>query len=295
MKSTLASLKTAKPDSSVCFGAILFILANLTHDAQAVTLTVSQVYDENVYATNSIDSQAPNNAMSSGDFAPLVSTAYTAGTGGVINFDRPNGGNNDDDNNPSSEAMVISYGTGKSFNITSSANYDIHNFSSLTAISGYDNSIDTAPNPDTADLTHKGIALTANNVYNWTLSFGAITGGSSGEAITTVGFTLLSRDSIQQNVTIDWFLNGALISSATQNDHITTGKTVDDTFFSYVAPTGSYISAFKITFGAPNPTPTGDLRLGIDDLGFITSIVPEPSRALLMSMALTGCLLRRRR
>ncbi|MEZ0387953.1 MAG: PEP-CTERM sorting domain-containing protein [Verrucomicrobium sp.] len=271
-------------------GALLLALASFAGNAEAVTLAVSGGYDENAFATNSVDSQAPGNALSSASFGTAVSSAFTSGMGGVINFDRPNGNNNDDDNNPATETMIISYGSGKSFNIKSSAAYDIHNFSSLKAISGYDNSLDV-PGGNTPDLTHKGIALTSASVYTWTLDFGAITGGIPGEAITTAGFTLLSRDLIQQDVTIDWFLNGSSISSAAQTDNIKIGQIVDDTFFSYSAPTNSYISGVKITFGGT----TGDLRLGIDDLGFITSAVPEPSRVLLLSLALTGCVLRRRR
>jgi hypothetical protein len=290
MTATLTFLKALKPDRSLLSGAILLAFASLACNAEAVTLAVSGGYDENAFATNSVDSQAPGNAMSSASFGTAVSSAFTAGRGGVINFDRPNGGNSDDDNNPASETMIISYGSGKSFNITSNAAYDIHNFSSLTAISGFDNSLDV-PGGNTPDLTHKGIALTSTSVYSWTLDFGAITGGIPGEAITTAGFTLLSRNLIQQDVTIDWLLNGSPISAAAQTDNIAIGKAVDDTFFSYTAPANSYISGVRVTFGGS----TGDLRLGIDDLGFITSAVPEPSRVLLLSLALTGCVLRRRR
>jgi len=289
MKSTLTFIKT-KSDRSLFLGAVLLGLATLPYSAEAVTLAVSGVYNENVFATNTIDSQAPGNAMSSGSFSTAVASAFTSNTGGVITFDRPNGGNSDDDGNPASETMIISYGSGKSFNVTSSAAYDLHNFSSLTAISGFDNSPDPN-NGNSPDLTHKGFALSNAAQYNWTLNFGAITGGSLGEAITTAGFTLLSRNGISQNVTIDWFINGSLTPSATQTDSIAINAAADDTFFSYAAPTGSYISGVRVTLGGTS----GDLRLGMDDLGFITSIVPEPSRALLVCMALGACLLRRRR
>lgn len=269
-------LTFSKSKQSLFLVAILGLLGTLVQHSQAVTLAVSGVYDENAVATNSIDSQALGNAMSSTIFAGEVSAAYAAGNGGVINFDIAT----DDKNNPASEAMIVNYGAGKSFNITSSSSYDIHVFGTLAAISGNSNG-------------SRGMASASVNITDWTLNFGGVTGGSPGEAITTVGFTLLSRTGFSQGVIVNWFIDGSLTPYSAQTDHIADGGGVDDTFFSFVAPDDSYISGLQIILGGADGI--NDRRLGIDDIGFTTSIVPELSRALLLLLGgIPLCMLRRK-
>jgi len=282
MKSTLpfssSSNSLLRP---VLFGALLCTCLGLADDAKAVSLAVSQVYDENTFSTNTVDSQAPGNSLTLAAFSTAVSTAFTNGSGGIINFDIP--GNTQDV--IQSTALEISYGLGKQFNITSNATYNIHQFSSLTAISG-----------SAAHNNGKGIAAssTFTNIQDWSFDIGDISGGLPNEAITTLGFTLLSRNGFSQNVNVRWFIDGSASSVLTQTDGIASGGGADDTFFSYTAPTNSYISGFSVSFlGA---TGSVDRRYGIDDIGFITSsIVPEPSRSVFFCVALTGCFIRRRR
>ncbi|WP_198141285.1 PEP-CTERM sorting domain-containing protein [Verrucomicrobium spinosum] len=270
----------------------------------AVTLSVSSTYDENTRAANTIDGEAPGNSIALGTFKTAVGAAHAAGTGGVINFDMPNGSNadakgNSDTNNSGSKTLIsVGYGGTKSFAINTSLAYDMHVFTSLAAVSGNSG----------ASGTSKGIAIASGMPDNsavassWTLNFGEITGGLPGEAITSMGFVLLSRDFAGTTgdlpVTVEWFLNGGTTASYSVTDQVKDEKWVDgvttgdDTFFSYSAPVGSYISGFKMTYGGTIDT---DRRLGIDDIGFTTSVVPEPSRALLVAVAMTGLMLRRRR
>lgn len=282
----------------------LAVLCSGTDLSAAVTLSASGTYDENTRALNTIDGEAPGNSIALGTFKTAVGTAFAAGAGGVINFDMPNGSNadakgNSDTNNAGSKTLMnVGYGGTKSFAINTSLAYDMHVFTSLAAVSG---------NSGT-NGTSKGIAIASGMPDNsavassWTLNFGGITGGSAGEAITSMGFVLLSRDFAGTNsdlpVTVDWYLNGGSTSSYSVTDQIKDEKWVDgvstgdDTFFSYSAPVGSYISGFKVTYGGTIDT---DRRLGIDDIGFTTSVVPEPSRMLLLAVAMTGAMFRRRR
>jgi hypothetical protein len=278
MKFTLISLKAPGPGRTCCLVALLLALVNVPQSAEGVTLAVSQVLDENVNQGNVIDSQAPGNAISSTLFAAAVSSAFTAGTGGVINFDTAG----DTANVPYSDPLSISYGSGKSFNITSSSSYNVHQFFSLTSISG---------NGTTGG--NKGIASAVTNITDWTLSFDAITGGSPLEAITTAGFALLSRNGFSQDVIVNWFVDGGVAPYLAQEDNIGSGGGADDTFFSFTAPTGGSITGVQVIFGGA--TGSNDRRLGIDDFAFTTSNVPEPSRVILLGMALVGGVLRRRR
>ncbi|TLD70692.1 hypothetical protein FEM03_10285 [Phragmitibacter flavus] len=303
MNTTLSSYKTHEFGRANILGAIFIGILHFGPNTEAaVTLSVSGIYDENTRAANTIDAEAPGNSVTLAAHTAVVNAAFNLGTGGVINFDQPNGVNadakgNSDTNNAGSKTLInVNYGSGKSFAINTSLEFDMHVFTSLAAISG---------NPGSGGNS-KGIAMAGGLGHDlkpgWSLAFGPISGGDPGEAITTMSFALLSRDFTgardPMQVTVEWFLNGSATPSFTQTDMIDDtrytagGATGDDTFFSYTAPIGTYISGFSTIYGG---TVNTDRRLGIDDIGFTTSIVPEPSRALFMGMAFVGCLMSRRR
>jgi len=280
MKITHASFRSASPGKWHFFGMTLLALASMAGSAQAVTLTVTGVYDENVNQTNFVDNQAPGNAMSSSAFATAVGAAFTAGRGGVITFDTSGNTNA----TVYSETMDVNFGTGKHLIVSSNQPYNFRQFMSIFSISGN----------GTADGS-KGLAAadTVSNATEMALSFAQITGGLPGEVVTTAGFTLLSRNDFSQGVSIEWFINGLPAAYSTQTDTIGMGAGVDDTFFSFTAPASSYITGVRIVYGGA--APGLDRRLGIDDLGFITATVPEPGRAVFLCMALVGGMMRRRR
>jgi len=263
-----------------------FACASTDAGLRAATLTLSQGYDENTNQPNAVDTQAAGNSLTLTSFSTLVSSAFTAGTGGVINFDTPNGGTG---NVNSQSSNTVNFGP-KSFSFTSastggttpSSNVNVASFGSLTPISG-------------SSADSKGLITTNGTAESWTLNFNSLTGGAVNEAITTMGFTLLSRSGAGQTVQVDWLLNGSSTAAKTQTEAISSTQAGDDTFFSYVAPTGSTITGLRFTFDTLNALTNPDVRLAIDDLAFITSIVPEPSRMAFLGLGIFALFGRRQR
>lgn len=233
------------------------------------TVTTVGTYDENSVQANTVDRNANGDTINSttsatdvAKFTTTVNAAFTNNRGGVINFDNANGGAITTDTATQTEghSFTASYGTAqtKSLSITpttsSSVGYFFHASSSnVTTISG-------------------GYELFAGQpTGNETLTFGPITGGATGEKVTQVGFTLLGRansanDPITPSVRAT-FSDGTT-STLNSTSYTNANPTTKDTFYSFVAPLGASISSVNIIF-ANNAS--GDNRLGIDDLGFITT------------------------
>lgn len=253
-----------------------FLSASLSVSTHAaISVGVVGVYDE-ATTTNSVDRNASGNSLASGNpndiagFTDLVATAFANNTGGVIHFDGGTGNNQNQ--------LDVTYGGGKTFAITtngnnSNNNFNIGPFSSMSEISGANGLLPSS---------------TATNIFRFT--FGTI---STGETISSAGFTLLSRDSFAQGVLVEWFLNGSTtVVAASQPIAMAGAQGTDDTFFSYTAPEGSRISSFRISYDTGGAYGS-DERLAIDDLSFIT--IPEPSSILLLGVASASLLGRRKR
>lgn len=253
----------------------LVLLAALP-GAEAATFTTVGVYDSTTQ-TNAVDTNASGNLLTSTltndvlGFSTAVANAFSLGFGGVVNFDLPNGA----DTSVTSDAagIIASYASGaKSLTFstsvlagtTASSTFNYATFTSLTPISG-----------------SRGAIPSVTGATEFTL------GISGAELVQTLGFTLLSRGA--QPVTVSWFLNGSSTPILSDTEAMGAGSGVDDTFFSYTAPTGSAITAVRVTFDGT----VADRRHAIDDLGFIT--VPEPGVSALLLGSAVGLALRRRR
>jgi len=283
------SFDTIRASASITAGLALGI--STSHGATAFGVVAT--YDATGGAANAVDTNASGAALSSmlindvAGFTTAVAAAYAGNTGGVI--DMGNGASASATVAIDADQLNITYATSKTFTITTavtlfsgatgSTTTDLrHNLGTLTPTSGF-----------SALLPNRSTAVTS-----WAFNFGNINGGAIGEAITTIGFTLLSRDNVGENVTVSWFIDGSNSAIFSDTEAMAAGKTLDDTFFSYTAPTGSKITGFSIDF-AGTTSATTDGRLGIDDIGFITSVIPEPSAIALLSAAGVIGSLRRRR
>lgn len=273
------------PTLPVSFAALFPAILLVSSFSQAATsLSVVATYD--VSGASTVHTNSSGNALSStalndvAGFKSAVATAHGTNTGGVIDFGSTAATNAGD--------LNITYGGGKKFTVTSQ----------VGGASGVGQSIDVRSNLGTLSPISGTTALliTSGNAprpTSWSLSFGAITLGSPGEAITTAAFTLLSRDGFASDVTVNWFINGSSTPILNDSENIAIGAGVDNTFFSYTAPAGSAVTGFQVVFGSDSTD--NDRRLGIDDIGFITGIVPEPGAAMLAGLASLAGLVRRRR
>jgi hypothetical protein len=130
---------------------------------------------------------------------------------------------------------------------------------------------------------------------NFTLTFGGITGGDVGEAISEVGFTILSRN-VGGEAVVDVTANFSGGGSASiLGQTIANALGSEDTFFHFAAPGSEWITS--LVFVNNGSGTTLQRRLPIDDFGLVTTsyVVPEPATAWLLGLGATVLLLRRHR
>lgn len=237
--------------------------------AHGAFITTS-VYDENTTQANAVDASATT--LTVGAFTTQVSTAYAAGRGGVVDFGTGTltSGNIDAGFAPSAGPGTET----KTLPIT------------LTTTTGATLAAGTlAPisNGNTSNI------LKAPGGGDVTFTFGTVTGAPT-EKVTTFAFTLLTQtvlSGVQYTATVNY---DDLTSTQTQKTigRDTANPTLDN-FWGFTAPTGRYITSVVFdTNAASNRDVTH-----IDDLAFITSVVPEP--AALSLLATAGLFVSRRR
>lgn len=275
--------------SSIALTGVLLIAASDRSFAVAAVGT----YDENGTQTNTVNSSATfasgtggataANVQSFATFDPVVEERFLLGTGGVLNFDSQiNVGDQLTTTgivtpvNLTFNAGAKSFGLG--FALGSGLGIRQGNLSNRTPISAGNGTI-------------PGFAFTtvSETPGALTLSIGAVSGGLPAEAVTQFGFTFLSRTSRNYGTvsSIATFSGGGTATSSV-NLSTAPGAGVNDTFFGFIAPTGQSISSVVLT-------PGNDVGFSIDDVGFVSSVVPEPGSITLLlgGIALLG--LRRRR
>lgn len=247
--------------------------------AKAVTITTVGTYDPAAQA-NQVDFNASGNLLSStaatdvGGFTANVASAFAGNQGGVVNFDFAA--------NTTFSVIDAVYGLNgnKNLNITASKVLRATTTTSGTPISGTRIVL-----PD-ADLASDAYTLTFGNITN--TPGGAVV---PGEFVSQVGLTVLSRNTgaFPSNVTLTAGFSGG--GTASQTALIDRAQGTDDTFYGFVAPAGQSISTLSVALA----NTTGDARALVDDLGFITAVVPEPASATAVLAGLAGLTLRRRR
>lgn len=286
MKLQLKYLNTTK-----IFIAIAFIaVAPLGH---AGFIVGTGVYDENTVQTNAVDTEATT--LTSSAFGSMTQTAYTNGNGGVIDFD--SGGTFD------IEAPVngtpyfnITFGSSNEKSVrverTDGGGYtDPTSDDQRTAISG---SLWMSARGKGGPTNPNGVS---GDVTDFVFEFGDISGGATNEVISSIGATILSRDNDTLSDGVD-FTATAYFNDGTDSGGVTSeisqSNGGDDTFFGITAPEGRWITKFVIS---PDDGTGLDSTVftGLDDLGFTTTVIPEPASVLLLALGSLALLRRPRR
>jgi len=271
-------MKTALP-----FRFVLTIACTLSLDAASRAATFETVGTYDADPGNFVDTDT---GTTFGAFKSNVSSAFSVDRGGVIDFatgytggfslaggTRENIGTSWD----------ASYGTSQSKTLQFTTSVDMLLFNNNTS-----GQVDTIS--DTNNL------LPIDDQVQFGLTVGPILNGDPGEIVSEVAFTVLSRDPGGSNpggadVVVTALFSDGSMETITDNVDDPVGS--DDTFFHFVAP--SQESVVSLSFdnlsleGTPNQR-----RLPIDDLAFLTRVVPEPSSGLIATLLMLGLVMRKR-
>jgi hypothetical protein len=268
--------------------AYLVVAATNTPSAHAA-ITATGTYDELTIQANAVDfnmaysgnatwttgigqTLGSSQIIAAAAFIAQVEAAATVGMGGVIDFDN---GSLD-----STTSLTVNFAANtKSLSLTNRAenggSYSIGtDISNRTPISG------------TSYLGRSGTP-------HFDFDFGGFTGFDTAEKITAVGVTLLGRNGTGGNSNwrvIGFYTNGtdSGSSSTFRTLNTNTGNATNDSFSGIAAPDGYWLTRIRIHSD-------NNVFTSIDDLAFVTSIVPEPSTTLLGGLGALALLRRRRR
>jgi len=236
--------------------------------AHAAMFTAVQTYDEQTSNLYTITGEAPNNNINAAAFGTLVSDAFTAGAGGVWDFEE----------GPTDSSIGTNYdikfnGGNSTLNIVSNANdhSTLRNGVPAWGATGISGSLHFGGNPQ-----------------DFTFTFDT--------GLTAFGITAVSRTTEQTIGVSVRLADNTLVSLGEETLDSTggTGTTFDpgvganwdptNIFFGYQATSANPIVSVEFA--------GGDDFVRYDDLGFV--VVPEPATAL-VGLALVGMLGLRRR
>lgn len=230
----------------------------LAFSAQAQFVVVG-TYNEQTVNVNTIEQEASISNISLGNFTTLMASSFTAGTGGVINFDvsLSDSSSFTASYNGGLSTLTVTMNAAASGNQWNTTNQD----ASTWAISGTrylgTNANSQARFDFSTPLTHFGITQLWRNANR------------------TGAVTVFYDDSTSVSVGNFSSLGGSNVGTVNQTP---------DVFFGWAAPSGKAITRVDII---------GDGFIRYDDLGFV--VIPEPSTAALFGVGLIGFILARRR
>jgi Bacterial Ig domain/Cadherin domain len=209
------------------------------------------VYDENLVATNTVDYVATGSTISNTEFAAEVAVAFAQNTGGVI------------------DASLLS---GRyEFGVDQSKSIDFWPSSPETNNWGIGTPGNDRPISGSGAFATIGFAG-LESFRSTTFAFGTLYNGAPNEHVVKMGITALSLTGRDYGiVTTTAYLSGGGTVSASRR--ISESNSQGDTFFGLTAPTGEYITEFRIGYDGAIESP--DIRLFFDDIGFITNFVPN--------------------
>jgi hypothetical protein len=240
------------------------IIASSVSSNAALVINAIGTYDENTVNANAVEHVATGDMASYNNFKTFIAGEFTAGRGGVIDFESFTF--SEDQTASNFNRMEVKYGSG----LTSTLN--VTRASSTGSANGnFSLRNDNYPIGTPISGAYALRSNTSNHHYLF------------GTGLSHLAFTVLSRTGARTLTTLITFDDGT--TSELPGIAIATGTAEHDTFFSFTAPEGKAITHLNIQSANSG-------YIDIDDLAFV--VIPEPS-AIALGMLGALPLLRRRR
>ncbi|HEY1922355.1 MAG TPA: hypothetical protein VGG44_06280 [Tepidisphaeraceae bacterium] len=223
---------------------LLLCISTFAFSTRASGQSSVGVYDENVIQPNTVDFEATGNTLPLSRMEKDVQIGFPLDDAGVLNGDI---------------AGLYSFGADqtKSLEIYSTVtNQSLSvGYLGLTSIFG------------TPISGYSAFSVVAPDHYFMGLTYGAL----PGEHITEFGLTVLSNPRADLGIVyVSVDLSDGTAQTAER--HIAASNAGGDTFYGFAAPQGVGIAGFSI-----NTSQVESFTLRFDDIGFVTSALPEPS------------------
>jgi len=272
MKTKNTNIKGSMPKiykSGLASVSALLLCAGSSHAALSSVGTYDPTGDDNdadqsaEFGSGSNGSITSANVLDLATFQGLVSTAFTNGNGGVIDFE------------------------GASDSITSGDTFTTNTFGGRTL-----SFTNTTGNLSIVGGSGGRLPISGSSVIGGQIDLNfnsfSLTGGDPADRLTHFGMTVLQRNQpVSFTVTATFSdLSTLTFNSESLRDSDLVPANAEDTFFGFVAPDNESIT--NVFIDSNNFT-------SYDDIGFIVTPVPEPSSTALLGLGGLALIMRRRR
>jgi soluble cytochrome b562/uncharacterized protein len=245
---------------------------------KAATIDMSQFYDEQTNQTNAVDADVTNYAGGYAQFVIDVDKAYQKDLGGVIDEWVPY----------TTNATISISGTSWASGIGNTGVYDAANPASsvgnfITFDDGGVYNWEVGDQGSYGSIATSDRFATGNDGYMLLIGTGSqnlkiTTTLSNSDLISAIGFTFLALTSDNVTATVH-FTDGS--------DYTKNFKVTQDVFFGAEAPVGESVDYFIFSTNSSH-------KIFIDDIGVITTAIPEPGAIALLGLTGLGLLRRKR-